>query len=325
MAYTPGDIIRDDEYNSFATGSTDGTGDGGVNGIWTTAGVLADDLGYGQSPSLSAVSAGQEISATQWADLLTRISFIGAHQGTAITGPWVAPIVGEIIDTDAPVQTNLNAIWANRNNAAAQGTAITTGGTGTYSSSWGGAGQNQRLDFATQITFGSLNEMRHFFNCGGRIQVNCSRAGGTSSSKNTNWSELCTEIGQLHITGASAAKTIAGTSFTGFQQTGNTGSAPITYQTTLGAYLLGTGYQALFAQFDNSANYSANWITYYARRNGAVIDVILRFGDDADSNTDESVDGTFSYLCALIQPDTTYISNSWGTPTMSTTSGTHSP
>jgi hypothetical protein len=62
MAYTSGDTILDDHYNDFATS---------VNAIWGTG---TGDSGYGESSTVSAVSAGATITATQWTTLLARIS-----------------------------------------------------------------------------------------------------------------------------------------------------------------------------------------------------------------------------------------------------------
>ena len=62
MAYTSGDTILDDHYNDFATS---------VNAIW---GSGSGDRGYGQTNTVSSVSAGSTITASQWSTLLARIT-----------------------------------------------------------------------------------------------------------------------------------------------------------------------------------------------------------------------------------------------------------
>ena len=53
MAYTTGDTILDDHYNGFVAS---------INSIWGSGSGAA---GYGQTSTLSTVSAGSTITATQ--------------------------------------------------------------------------------------------------------------------------------------------------------------------------------------------------------------------------------------------------------------------
>ena len=58
MAYTAGDTILDDEYNTFATGNAAGTGDNGTANLNTLWGTGTGDYGYGETGSvIAAVSA----------------------------------------------------------------------------------------------------------------------------------------------------------------------------------------------------------------------------------------------------------------------------
>ena len=84
MAYSSGDAILDDEYNTFATGNAAGTGDTSAASINTIWGQATGNQGYGQSTTVSAVSAGSAITATQWTTLLARLNSIRQHQGTSI-------------------------------------------------------------------------------------------------------------------------------------------------------------------------------------------------------------------------------------------------
>ena len=84
MAYSAGDTILDDEYNTFATGNAAGTGDTSAASINTVLGVGTGDAGYGQANVVAAVSAGSTITATQWTTLLARLNSIRQHQGSSI-------------------------------------------------------------------------------------------------------------------------------------------------------------------------------------------------------------------------------------------------
>jgi hypothetical protein len=93
MAYAQGDLILDDHYNTFATGNADGTTNHAVANINTVWGVGNGNKGYGQTSTLSAVSAGSTVTATQWSTMISRLNSILTHQsGTASTtnydGTW---------------------------------------------------------------------------------------------------------------------------------------------------------------------------------------------------------------------------------------------
>ena len=78
MTYSVGGLIQATDYNGFA----DTTAGGNVNVMWGTG---TGDAGYGQSTTLSTVSAGGTVTATQWADLVNRIQSIANHTGVSIT------------------------------------------------------------------------------------------------------------------------------------------------------------------------------------------------------------------------------------------------
>jgi hypothetical protein len=328
MTYAAGQTILDDEYNTFVTGSASGsplevTTTNNVNAIWGTGGFTNGSLGYKQSGLLSPVAAGATISATQWASLLNRISTIASHQNSSITAI-TNPTTGDTIEALAALSTNIDTIWANRNNAAAFGSNITTGGSVNYSTAWGGAGQNQNLDLRHTITFASEAAKDAFFNCGGLITHTCSRSGGTASNKNTAWTAAATAMGTGNWKGRGASSTLAGSAYTGFTKTGGSGTNT-TYLTGSGVQnvAIGASFTTFHKMFAATSPYTASSITRYLRCNTeTTIDIWCRFTDDANANTDESADGTFNSTIILKQPSTTYLSNTWGTPTISSSAVT---
>ena len=97
MAYTSGDTILDDHYNDFATS---------VNAIW---GSGSGDQGYGQTNTVSSVSAGSTITASQWSTLLARITSIANHQNSSITSI-TSPSTGDTIEAYTALSTNIQTI-----------------------------------------------------------------------------------------------------------------------------------------------------------------------------------------------------------------------
>ena len=78
MAYQTGDSILDDHYNGFAD-------DNSPNNINKILGTGNGNYGYGQTNTISTVSAGDTVAASQWNTLLNRMIAIGDHQGTNMT------------------------------------------------------------------------------------------------------------------------------------------------------------------------------------------------------------------------------------------------
>ena len=321
MAYAQGDSILDDHYNIFATGNAAGSGDhsvANINTIWGSGDGV--NKGYGQSTTLSSVSAGSSITATQWATLFTRLTSIANHQGTTITA-LSNPSAGDSIDYKSTLDANLTSCFNNRHIATASGTDITTSGTRTGTGIW----YTETLVTYT-VTFSSNNHARYFFNAGGMIRISSSRSGGTSNDKNTEWTDLCGDIGTICIT-SGMGNTIAGTAYTGTDRIGGAGATP-TVNDNYGFYDSTTTETEIFKQYADTAPYTSNYIRMTMSDNGSgVITIKVKYRDDAadttsdyyGAQTHDQVDGSLSTVMALRQPSTTYISNTWGTPTMSTT------
>lgn len=330
MAYQSGDLILDDHYNIFATGNAAGTGDrtvANVNTVWgapSTANSVT--AGYGQTTTVPAVSAGATITATQWSTLLARISSAASHQGTSITSI-TAPTVGDTITAYSALSANITAIYNNRNNAAASGTTITTNGTNTRTTQWT---TSHVVDYT--ISFASNAALQAFFNAGGLIRITSSRTGGTANNKNTEWSDILTKAGTMYFSGAAAAKTVAGVSYTGFTKIGGSaGGAGSTTNTSLGIQDLTTSFQTAMLQYADTAPYTANYLQLQAKMNSgsfgsAGVAINIRVGyydaaaDDSVPSTQDIVDGTLTTTLNLIAPSTSHLTDVWGTPTITASS-----
>jgi hypothetical protein len=317
MAYASGDTILDDHYNIFVQGGASAVdhNTANVNSVWGTG---TGDKGYGQSGTLATVSAGSTITATQWVNLLNRATTLANHQGTSLTAI-SNPTTGDTISAYTALSSNISSVFTNRLNCAASGTDITLGGSRTGTNTWS---TSQTTTFT--VTFSSTDAARYFFNAGGRIALSFARSGGTVSSKNTGWTNLCSACGTLYFTGGSGTATIAAGSYTGTNKSGGSGSTT-TLATTTGWHDYTGVYVDIFKQFDATYLYTANYIRVRAYKSGANIYYEVLFQDDANTSghplgtQDESVNGTLSATMVIKPPATTYISNTWGTPTMSST------
>jgi len=313
MTYSAGNTIIDDDYNIFATGNAAGSGDNNVANINTVWGSGTGDKGYGQSSTLSAVSAGNTVQATSWANLIARNTSLANHQGSSITAI-TQPSAGNTIAAYTALSTNITTTFNNRNNATASGSDSTVNSVST-------SGWNNSSTLSKTFTFSSENAKRYFFNAGGMIRLSWSRTGGTSSTQNTTWSNLLTAAGTLVLTGAAASKTIAGVAYTGLTKIGGSGS-PTTLVTTEGMYALNGTPSLNFKQVP-SAPYGANEIEVSYSMSSTVITIFTDLSDDyapPDPASPDNVDGTLTQVSTVRPPSTTYLTDTWGTVTQNSPS-----
>jgi hypothetical protein len=313
MTYSTGSTILDDDYNIFATGNAAGTGDNNVANINTVWGTGTADKGYGQGSTLSPVSAGNTITATQWATLISRMTAIANHQGTSITAI-TEPVIGDTIAAYAALSSNITSIFNNRRNATASGSDLTTNGTTQTTSSWGVSAATTKT-----ITFSSANAARYFFNAGGQIRISFSRSGGGVNQKNIAWTNLLTAVGTLVWTGSSSSTTIAGTTYTGLTKIGGSGTPAVL--SAVGVLDMSSTSTQRFKQLDSTYLYTSNYIEIYTAWSGTVLTISTTLYD-IDDDDPQVVDGTLTMSTVIRQPSTTYITNSWGTPTQNAASWT---
>lgn len=316
MAYTSGSLIEAADYNGFV--NTNGSN---INEIWGTG---TGDAGYGQT-ALATVAAGSTVTAAQWASLVNTVAAIANHQNTTITAR-TAPVTGDIIDILAAVNTDITNCEANRLNAAANGSQF-TGWTGTSAKTTATSGATWSITFTHTITWASANAARYFFNAGGRIKIDFSKT-STGDFGDPEWNDLASTLcGDIFITAGTATQNIAGTNYTGTTKIGGTGT-PDTLATTTGWYDFTTSNVIIYKQFADTAPYTANFIQVQARTAGSGTQLILTTtwsasdGDAITGGTAPSgaTPGTApTTLVTYFPPSTTYLTNSWGTPTVAAT------
>jgi len=316
MAYTAGSLIEATDYNGFVS-----TNSSNINEVWATG---TSDSGYGQT-ALATVTVGGTVTATQWASLVNTVAAMANHQGTSITAR-TAPVVGNTISILSAVNTDITSCETNRLNAIANGSQF-TGWTGTSGKTTETSGATWTITFTHTITWVSADAARYFFNAGGRIKWETSKT-ATGQTGDPEWNDLAnTLVGDIYITAGTATQTIAGSSYTGTTKVGGTGT-PNTLATTVGWYDLGTSDTLIYKQFADTAPYTANFIDINARTAGAGSQLILTTvwsasdGDPISGGTAPSgaTPGTApATLVTYFPPSTTYLTNSWGTPTVAST------
>lgn len=320
MTYTVGGLIEATDYNGFAANTTNGN----VNAIW---GAGLGNYGYGQSTTLSTVSVGGTVTATQWADLVNRISSIGSHTGVSITSR-TAPTTGQTITILNAVATDLTNLFTNRANAAISGATISPA-TGTWWQATNTPNSAWTITTTHTITFASAAQARYFFNTGGLIRWQTAKT-STGTEADTEWNDLAGTLnGVIFLSGANTAHNIAGTTYTGTTRVGGSGT-PTTLNTTVGFFNLSTTPTTLFQQFADSSPYTSDSIRLQASVNSNTNPTVLTYttawinASSATPGSTEIITGgvagtgpttTVNYVA----PETTFIANTWGAITISAT------
>jgi len=248
--------------------------------------------GYGQTITSPAVTAGAVIYAQQWLYLRDDMVKCRQHQtgtsvgtGSATDGAnLLVPSSGASITEALRNQFNLfsNTITSDKFSIGSgqySGEGLITG---TYSSAWNGT-----LTHTATIS-STADNMRYFFNAGGKIRVSANRSGGTSSSKNTTWDTMFTQMGEFQMD---------------YTQTTFTGSAT---GSAIGWFDLTTSNQLVGQKSAPSGSYAENRYYIYARRDAGSTQLILTIqfqdNDVGDPNFDENVDGTLNSVISQYRP-----------------------
>ena len=322
MTYSVGGLIQATDYNGFV--ST--TAGANVNATWSTG---ATNAGWGQT-AIGTVSAGGTVTATQWASLVNTLASMGSQTGTTITTR-TPPSAGQTISVLAAVNTDLTNCYTNRGNAVASGTQYGTfSGTTSKTTATGSGNTTWTITFTHTITFPSADQTRYFFNAGGIIKLQYGKT-STGTDHDADWNTFAGQVGSINITGG--AQTIAGQAYTGTTRLGGSGGTQTTLTTGTGWYNL-TGTPTTIFQLNNvTAPYQPEYIrTTATATSSTVLTLVTTWFDDgtgvvgstsnisggtATASPSTTITGTApTTLVTYVPPSTTYLTNSWGTPTI---------
>jgi hypothetical protein len=245
MAYSAGDPILDDEYNTFVNSSSDPFG---YNHF---AGPGSGQYGLNQS-TIATVSAGDTVNASSWNALFTGMDNIANHLNRSITASSVS--AGDTIAVRSALIGDLANLAAD---VAAGGLNVTALGTNAVGSSTSASTYNTSATIERSVTFANNNTMRAFFNGGGKIRIDPTVVTGIDGDKDTVFNDLTTTAtGNLDI--GAHASTRSGTGET--QTTNGLGN---------GFHDLGTGYTTILKLTSDNSGYTSNTVEYSAKLDAA--------------------------------------------------------
>lgn len=328
MTYTSGSLIVASDYNGFAAGNANN-----INAIWGTG---TGDTGWGQT-SVANVSVASTVTATQWASLNGTLATIGQQTAQTLTSR-TNPVAGNTISILANVQTDIDTCTLYRGNAAASGTTSSTWTGNIAKTTATGSGQSPwTITFTSVVTFPSADQARYFWNAGGLIRIDMNKS-STGTDSDADWNSFVGTVGTLYLSGRVnfGPQTIAGVSYTGFTRSGGSG-VPSPFQSTTGWYSLTSGAAATtMFQLNSAGAYTGEYVRVTAAVNAGrtTLTLVTTWVSDGSSgagttaNISGGTDTTSPYsafgtapavLVRYVAPATTYLTNSWGTPTIAGT------
>lgn len=320
MTYTSGGLIQATDFNGFV--ST--TASANLNAIWGNSGSA--NYGYGQA-NVPTVSVGGVVSATDWANLVNKLSSVGAHTGVTITSR-TPPAAGNTITILNNLNTDLTNLFANRANAASSGATISPA-TGTWWQASNTPNTAWTITTTHTITFANTNAASWFFNSGGLLKWQASKT-STGNGADADWNNIVGNLaGIIYLSSANTAHTINGVAYTGTTKSGGTGT-PTTLATTTGWLNLTTANTTLYDQFANTSPYTGDHIQILAKVNSNSAPTTLTLSTlwinaaNSGPGASEVITGGVAgvgptTVVNYVAPEITNLSNTWGAITISAT------
>ena len=296
MTYSSGGLIQASDYNGFVSS---------LNGVWNTL--------WGQS-AVGTVSTSGTVTAAQWASLAGTITNAYIHQSGS--NPSVAsPSAGQTIATITNLTSAISYITTYPYNSYAFGTQLGTsssaGATGSGSSAW-------QLTWTQSINFASSAARDYYFRCGGVVFLTFSKS-STGTSNDPTWNALAAACNQISLTSNDTSKTIAGVVYQGTNKQGGSGT-PSLVATSIGyAQLNGSVNQMIFQQYYATYPYTGSYIAVYAQLAGNNVQFTTVWYQPAGGAGYKPVNISAGAVTAIYNtpPEQTYISNTWGSPSLS--------
>ena len=282
MAYVAGDTILDDEYQTFVASSSD------PYGYNHFAGTGAGQYGLGQTHLVEVTPNATTITAAQWNALMTGIDNIANHTNDSMTAR-TAVVTGDTIAIKSAVAADLATLAASVAGGCVSATALSAGSelhSSLSSTRWAGSHTVEHT-----VTFANGNNLRFFFNAGGKIRVNLTRngnGGGAKTAKDDSVDEMITAMGNFDIGAQVSTRSGSGETLTtdGFAN---------------GVDDLGTSYTTIFLLTQANGDYTSMTLKGEAKVDnatyGTAVSVTVKMTlTDADSGDAEFTSGNTSSI-----------------------------
>jgi hypothetical protein len=311
MTYSAGGLIEASDFN-LRNGAAAANVSGQINTVWSTGNGNA---GYGQTAGAN-VSVGGTVNASDWATLINNLNAARKHQSAGGYSNLTVPTASSTITFNSSLDTTLTSAYTNRLTAALNGTTV-TGSNYNYNISVAST-SSASVTKSGLIVFTNTDAARYFFNAGGKFNLIVSAtdaSGGVVRS---------TEVRDV----INAAGGIS--NYAGYTNSGRTGSGETltTNDTSQGYWTIPFLVDRTIVRVDsNYPDYSGMYVELTVLNttlstppngsNGDGFSFRVKVNIPVDDSSGGSVNVDVTARIDTIPPSTAYLTNSWGTPTIS--------
>ena len=308
MTYASGGLIEAADFNNIL-GAGAGTQGGGtqLNPVWATG---QGNYGYGQT-AVSNVSVGGTVAATNWASLVNTLNSARVHQSGSGSGI-SAPTAGTTISYLSTLTSAVSTAATNRLNAATTGTTTSLGKSVTMSAA---ASSTSIGTITFTVTFSSVDQARYFFNAGGQLNLAYSaftNTGGTARGTSIQTMAQTNFASKVLLAASYGARTGSGGTLITDTTTGGyyaLGASTERFRVNSTSYYTGDTFQVFYATNGTTGSYGANG-------NVLTITVVATSATTGSTQPADSINVLLTMLLTATYPETTNLSNSWGTVTI---------
>ena len=316
MTYVSTGLIQATDYNGFVSTTVGGN----INATWNST--------YGQT-ALSTVAAQGTVSATQWASLNNTLTSIGNHQNTPLTSR-TSPVATNTITVLSNLGTDITSCYNNRYNAYASGSQyISWTGTASQTAQVGHTNTAWTITFTDTVTFPNATAATNFWGGGGLMKIQFSKT-STGLDADPDWNTFIgTVCGTVYFSSDASSKVIAGVTYLGTKVVGGSGT-PTTLATGTGWNQLTTSPTIIYKQFDTGYTYTGDYVQVTAAATSSTVLTLTTTwfsAARATSGSSRTISGgtattgiTFgtapTTVVTYTPPESTYLTNTWGTPTV---------
>jgi hypothetical protein len=297
MTYASGGLIQAADYNTFATN---------INTIWSTG---SGNSGYGQT-AVASVNIADTVTATQWTTLVNAVNNARLHQSGSNAG-LTTYTAGTTISASQAIGTAITTATTNKNTRYTTGTT-TTGTVFSQTVNQANTASAITTSVTRTVTFASADQARYFWNCGGQINFVV-----PTNWVNNNGSVRGKAIGDLLNTVGTKSTRAADNDLSTGTKTGYTVNTDLT---SSGWYNQTSSYQTITqitGSTDGSAYASETCYLQIAQLTSTQFGLYFYWSSPAQSPAiDDSINLTWYHRVDIIYPETTYLTNSWGTATV---------
>ena len=254
MAYAVGDTITATEYNNFLNSTSSGTF--GYNHI---AGTGSSTLGLGQSAIASVSGGSTTVAASQWNALFTGMDNLVNHTNVSITANTTNQrSAGNTIAVVSAINADLQTLATAVQGGCTAATAVSE--SSELRSSQSSTRYSETHIVEHSITFSNNNDLRHFFNAGGKMRMKFTREGGgladgtTASSKDGSVDELIAAIGNFDMGSAATTRSGSGETLTTDGLSNGASDLDSSYTTLIKLTQASGTYTSMFVQVEAKVN-----------------------------------------------------------------------